>query len=200
MIARLLGKLRRDRRGATIVEFAIVAPVMLALIMGLGELAYQGYVQAILSGAIQKAGRDSTIQGNDAKTDDLDSKVMTMVRTVAKNASYTSSRKNYAQFEDAAGEYYFDDNRNGVYDRATECFIDVNNNQTYDADPGAAGQGGASDVTVYKLTLTYPRLFPVKVIGWSATATISASTILKNQPYASQTSLQRTKICPPPAS
>ena len=33
MIACLLARLRRDRRGATIIEFAIVAPVMMLLMM-----------------------------------------------------------------------------------------------------------------------------------------------------------------------
>ena len=198
MIGRLLRRLRRDQRAATIVEFAIVAPVMLTLIMGLGELAYQMYVQSILSGAIQKAGRDSTIQGNDIKTTDLDNKVMAMVRTAARKATYTSSRQNYAQFADVAGEYYWDTNNNGAYDKATECFIDVNNNATYDADPGASGQGGASDVTLYKLAVTYPRLFPLgKMLGWSANQVISASTILKNQPYATQTTTTAgTGTCP----
>ena len=54
-------RLRTDCRGATIIEFAIVAPVMMFLLMGLGDLLYQLYLQSILDGALQKAGRDSTI-------------------------------------------------------------------------------------------------------------------------------------------
>ena len=66
-LASLFG-IRRDRRGVTVVEFALVAPVMLLMIMGLGELAYEGYVESVLTGAVQKAGRDSTIQGAAART------------------------------------------------------------------------------------------------------------------------------------
>ncbi len=55
--------LKRSERGATIVEFAIVAPVMLLLIMMMGELCYRHYVQAILTGSMAKAGRDSAIEG-----------------------------------------------------------------------------------------------------------------------------------------
>ena len=38
---RTLHRLARDRRGVTIIEFAIVLPVMLLMMMGLGDLLYQ---------------------------------------------------------------------------------------------------------------------------------------------------------------
>lgn len=193
----LLRLLRGDRRGATAIEFAIVAPVMCLLLMGLCDLAYQSYVQAILTGAIQKAGRDSTIQGASDRTDQLDTAVMTMVRKVAKNATFTSSRKSYAQFSDMTAEPFTDSNHNGVYDAASECFTDINGNGTWDADRGASGQGGANDVVLYSMTISYPRLFPMfGLIGWPSVVTTGASTVLKNQPYANQTTYSR-QICPP---
>ncbi|MBN8847181.1 MAG: pilus assembly protein, partial [Sphingomonas sp.] len=99
MIA-LLHRLRRDRRGATIVEFAIVAPVMLLLLMGLADVIYQGYVQSALTGAVQKAARDATIEGNGnvQNTDALDAKVQAMVRKIAPAATFSSTRKSYAYF------------------------------------------------------------------------------------------------------
>ena len=63
MSRRPLARLRRDRRGVTVVEFAFVLPVMLVLMMGMMELGYQAYVQSVITGAVQKAGRDSGIQG-----------------------------------------------------------------------------------------------------------------------------------------
>ena len=51
-------------------------------------------------------------------------------------------------------------------------------------------------MTLYTMTLTYPRLFPVAgLMGWSNSATISAQTLLKNQPYASQQTVTATTIC-----
>lgn len=194
-------RLRADVAGATVVEFAIVLPVMLLLIMGLSEFAYQSYVQAMLSGAMQKAGRDSTIQGSTAKTSAIDAAVLGVVRNVARDAAVDparSSRKSYAQFGQIAPEQFDDNNGNGTYDKASECFTDVNGNGTWDADPGQNGQGGANDVVLYKLTLTYPSLFPLaEIVGRSAMQSVSATTILKNQPYASQNSYTATRICPP---
>ncbi len=195
MIAASLRRLAVDRRGVTIVEFAIVIPVMLTLTMGLCEIAYQAYVQSVLTGSVQKAGRNSAIQA--ASPTAIDAAAMQQVWAVAKNATYTSSRKSYSSFLNVAPEPFVDTANTGVYDSTKDCFTDTNGNGTWDVDPGASGQGGANDVTVYSLTITYARLFPVfGLIGLSNTATLTGSTTLKNQPYAAQTAYTQTQICP----
>lgn len=186
-------RLAGDERGVTIVEFAIVSPVMCLMIMGLGELAYESYVQAVLDGAMDKAGRDSTIQS--ASTATIDSLVLDQVHSVASTASGTATRKSYSSFGKIAPEPFTDGNGNSIRDSG-ECFTDVNNNGTWDADPGKTGQGGASDATVYVMTLTFPRLFPLfSWLGWTSTRTITATTILKNQPYATQTNTSSATVC-----
>jgi Flp pilus assembly pilin Flp len=199
MTAASLRALRRDARGATIVEFAIVAPVMLLLILGLSELTYQAYVHAILSGAMQKAGRDSTIGGNEnaASGIALDEQVMSTVRRVSAHAQYVSSRKSYAQFGHVAPEPFQDNNSNNSYDLLSECFTDLNANNIWDSDPGRSGQGGASDVVVYKMNVTYNRLFPLASL-WAErnTETVSVTTILRNQPYKGQSVPTPTQVCP----
>jgi len=198
--------LRHDVRGVTAIEFAIVAPVMMILIMGLGELMYQEYVQVILNGSVQKAARDSAIQGGAQNTVAIDAKVIAMVGSIAKDlvpscasdpapATWCSTRKSYSQFGNIKAEYIYNDNGNGIAD-GKECFDDVNNNKSWDADPGATGQGGANDVTLYTMSVTYPRLFPVaRLVGMSAKQTLTSTTILKNQPYANQSVPTVTKIC-----
>ncbi|MGU3314312.1 TadE/TadG family type IV pilus assembly protein [Sphingomonas sp. M6A6_1c] len=196
---RRLRTLAANARGATIIEFAMVVPVMLLLIMGLGDIAYQAYLQAVLTGAVQKAGRDGTIQNNASANagTTLDQRVMSQVVGVARTATGTSSRKSFGQFGYIAAEPFQDNNNNGVYDAATECFTDVNGNGTRDLDPGIAGQGGANDVVVYTMTVQFSRLFPLaKMIGWPQRATISATTILKNQPYATQAGPTAQLVCP----
>jgi Flp pilus assembly protein TadG len=178
-----------------VVEFAIVAPVMMMLLMGLSDLAYQIYAQSILNGALQKAGRDATIQGAANNTAAIDTKVESMVQKIAANATFTVTRKNYDSFSVIKPEPFTDNNGNGIRNTG-ECYTDINGNSQWDADPGNAGQGGANDVTAYTMTVTYPRLFPVAgLFGWPSTQTISATTLLKNQPYASQTVVTPAQIC-----
>lgn len=190
-----LASLAPDTRGATVVEFAFVIPVMMVLLMGLGELTYRAYAQSILTGSLQKAARDSGIEGGAASTDAIDEKVKVMVRKIAPDATFVSTRKNYDTFTAVAPEPFTDTNGNGIRD-AGECFTDINGNKTWDADPGTSGQGGASEVTLYTMTVTYPRLFPVaKLLGWSGNGTLTATTLLKNQPYASQVTTTATTVC-----
>lgn len=191
LIRRVVG----DRRGATVIEFAIVAPVMMLLMMGLGDVLYQVYAKSILNGAVQKAARDSSLESGPNQIATLDGKVIAMVRNIAPSATYQSTRKSYTSFTNVAPEPFTDTNGNGTR-QAGECYTDINGNNQWDADPGANGQGGANDVTLYTMTVTYPRLFPVAgLFGWPSTATISAQTLLKNQPYATQTVPTPATIC-----
>ena len=184
-----------DRRAAAIVEFAIIIPVMMVMMMGMGDMLYQLYAKALLNGSIQKSGRDSSIQGGASQATTLDNRVRTAVTQVAKNATFTVTRLNYDNFSVIGPEKFDDANANGVRD-PRECFTDVNRNGLWDPDPGVAGQGGANDVTAYEITVTYPRLFPVaRLLGWGANATITAQTVLKNQPYENQTVLTPQAVC-----
>lgn len=198
-MTRLLRRLRRDARGVTMIEFALVAPVMLMVIMGLCEIAYQSYVQTVLTGAMQRAGRDSTIQGNEttASNKAIDEIVIKRVGSSAKILTWKATRKNYAQFGHISPETFKDNNKNNKYDAATECFMDVNGNKQWDADPGAIGQGGANDVVFYQMDVTYARLLPVaKLIGLSQTVPITAATVLKNQPWQGQNAFTPKEECP----
>jgi len=53
---------------------------------------------------------------------------------------------------------------------------------------GKSGQGGASDVVLDTMTVSYPRMFPLYgLLRWSRNVSISGSTVLRNQPYGVQT-------------
>jgi len=187
-------RLAKDRRGATLIEFALVCPVMLLIMMGLGDLLYQAYAQSILNGSIQKAARDSALEGGASNAATIDGQVITLMTPLIKNltnncapsgstGTWCSTRKSYDTFSD------------GVRDPG-ECYTDVNGNGAWDTDPGLNGQGGASAVTVYTMTITYPRLFPVAgLMKLSPMQTIAATTLLKNQPYAGQTVSANATIC-----
>ncbi|MCU6452711.1 pilus assembly protein [Sphingomonas sp. A2-49] len=203
---RALRRLRRDRRGVTIVEFALVIPVMSLMMMGLGDLLYQMYAKELLTGALQKAARDSAIQGGSDQAATIDGKVLAMVSNIMRQptpscvaspaaGTYCTSRLSYATFA-AVGPERFDDNNGNNQRDPGECYTDVNGNGQWDAEPGNVGQGGANDVTLYSMTITYARLFPVaRLLGASPNQTIAVQTLLKNQPYATQAAPTATRLC-----
>ena len=62
MMPRLFTEIFRDETGATIVEFALISPVLVLTLMGLFDLSYNFYAETMIEGAIQKAARDSTLE------------------------------------------------------------------------------------------------------------------------------------------
>lgn len=185
--------LHTDRRGATLLEFGLVAPVMCMVLMATFDVAQTLYTRAILQGAVQKAARDSTLETTDPTQAQAQAKVDAAVRTQAmlmnRSAAITISRRFYRSFTAAAAaqaENFTDTNHNGRCD-AGEPYDDANGNNVWDSDGGNAGQGGARDATLYTVSMTYPRILPVgRLLGLPATVTVTAKTILRNQPYADQ--------------
>lgn len=180
-------RLRRDERGVTIIEFAIVAPIAMLTIVGLGDIGYQLYATATLAGEVQKAARDSTLEGSDDQLALVDAKVKTAVKRIAKEGTFEITRLSYTTFSDVGrAERYSDANENNQYDSG-ECFEDEDGDGAWDSDVGQDGIGGPDDVVLYNVKVTYPRIFPMaSLLGWSQTQEIQATTTLKNQPYGTQ--------------
>ncbi|HEY0621868.1 TadE/TadG family type IV pilus assembly protein [Sphingomonas sp.] len=199
-------RLPRDERGTTIVEFAIVAPVLGLLLLGAFDVAHTLYMRAALQGVVQKAARDLTLESglNATKQNELDDKVRDQVRTLANNATVTFTRQWYRSYEHAAAskfEPWTDTNNNGTCDGpqgATpgEPYEDTNGNGRWDATGGNLSQGGAKDAVLYTASVSYPRFFPIyNMIGGSRTTTVKASTVLRNQPYGDQ-GVPTVRNCP----
>jgi Flp pilus assembly protein TadG len=175
----------RDASGATAVEFALVAPVLLTVLFGLFDLGHHMYTAQMLQGAIQKAARDSTIEGAAGNSAQLDANVTKAVRAISPGATLTFNRKSYATFKSVARPEEFDDlNNSGTCDNG-EAFEDANKNGTWDQDIGKAGFGSARDAVLYTVTVSYNRLFPIAAFipGQTKTFTMSATNVLRNQPY-----------------
>lgn len=177
--------LGQDQRGTSAVEFALLAPTLLIALLGLMDLGYNMYTASVLEGSIQKAARDSTLQDASAQVAAIDERVRKAVQDIAPHAVMPPPRRTaYTTFSSAGKpEDYTDSNGNSRCD-AGEPFEDANENGRWDRDQGRAGLGGARDVVLYEVTITYPRPFPVaKLIGMGDTFTMTARTVLGNQPW-----------------
>lgn len=191
-----LARLRDAREGVTVVEFALITPVLIMSMMGLFDLGYNVYTAVLLDGAIQQVARNSTIEGASGKTGTLDAEVSDMVHTIAAGATLIFKRTSYASFSDVGKpEDYTDVNGNGSCD-AGEPFEDANGNGTWDADQGTAGSGGARDAVLYEVQVTYVRPFPVtQFLGMSPNFTMTSRTVLRNQPYNQSTKSVKIGNC-----
>lgn len=196
--------LRRDARGVTAVEFGIIAPVMCLLLAGAFDMAHSLYMTAVLQGIVQKTARDGSMEAGTAASQQalLDTRVQSQAKALSNNSTVVINRRFYRTFSAAAAaqaERWSDTDGDGTCDNG-EPYTDANNNNIWDADGGDAGEGGAKDRVVYTVTVTYPRMLPIYgfIPSIGNTQTITAKTVLQNQPYADQgsyTSTSTTRSC-----
>jgi Flp pilus assembly protein TadG len=197
-------RLRRADEGSTMIEFAMIGPIFFIFIFGIFDLGYAAYNHAILEGAVQSAGRNAGLQSSPTAQAALDATVAARIADVNKVAVLSFDRKNYENF-DIVGtpEDFVDANGNAKYD-STECFTDVNGNNKWDADSGATGLGGADDVVVYTVTEKFDSMFPLwsllnmqnKNNYFQKERQLTATTILRNQPFGSQAARPAKSVCP----
>jgi Flp pilus assembly protein TadG len=184
---RPLAGLAHDTRGVTAVEFAIIAPALLIILLGTFDIGYNLYAASVLEGATQKAARDSTIEGAETKGVAIDDAVTAAVHRVVPSAAVTFSRSAYRDYSDIhKPEDYTDVDKDGACDNG-EPFEDVNANGVWDTDRGSDTMGGARDAVLYTVTVSYRRIFPLMhLLGLPEVVTAQSETVLRNQPYGTQ--------------
>jgi TadE-like protein len=189
-----------DQRGLAAVEFALIAPVLFTLLLGAFDVGYALYARAVLFGAVQQAARDSGLRANAANSAAVDQAVMDNIAKMLSVGKCTSEaematvnveainkicfvRRSYANFSDVNEmEDFTDSDGDNVCDLG-EPFEDSNASGSWN-EKGESGQGGARATVLYTVTFKFKRIFPVyKLIGGSPHITLSAATVLRNQPY-----------------
>ncbi|MBT2133668.1 pilus assembly protein [Croceibacterium sp. LX-88] len=183
-------------------EFAIVAPIFLMLLMAIFDLGFLVYAKAVLQGAVEEGARTASLENTE--WDKIKQRVNDQVESVipvgdaSTDITFTFNPNYYANYNDIElPEDFTDTNKNKKWD-TDECYVDRNNNQTYDTDVGLAGRGGAQDVLSISAQVTYVRIFPLwALLGEKQEHTIEASTYLRNQPFSAQAARVGVQICPP---
>jgi len=193
---RLLRSLAGDTRAATVVEFALIAPALLMSLLGLFEFSHNIYTRTMLEGAIQKAARDSSIEGIAGRAATIDANVERAVKLVAPSAVVSFARKAYTNYSDVGRPEEFTDSNSDGNCNSNEPFVDVNGNGTWDQDRGRAGAGSARDAVLYEVTVSYTSYFPIgQFIGLDPHNTSKTRTVLRNQPYTTQTTATALGQC-----
>ena len=191
-----LRRLPADERGATSVEFAMVALPRSVLIMGGLDLGHQSYIRSTMQGALNDAARRAAVQdpqftASGATTEERVSNTsLAQLDHIAPGATVDVSQSNFYDFSGIGNpeKLMTDVNGNGAYDAADgDCFSDLDEDGAYDLDAGRSGIGGANDVVFYTADITMPRLLPVAgLIGFSPNYDMSVSAAIRNQPFGTQ--------------
>ena len=194
-----LRQLRDDRSGVTLVEFAFVGPVLILMVIGLFDIAHTQYTSSVLHGALQKAGRDLTLENANSQEANIDQRVAEQVRSLMPaSATVVFEKVSHFDFADIGEPEEFTDQNDDDICNNNEPYVDNNDNGQWDADRGKDGIGGARDAVLYTARVSYPRLFPLYgMIGLNQEVTLEASTVLRNQPFDEQNDrITTTRNCP----
>lgn len=183
----LARRLRDDERGAYVVELALVLPLMVVVMFVVFDFGYRMYLGSVVEGTLHRAARRGTIGAQ--TTAQIDAYINDQLKAFSKRATVRIEKQNYYQFSGVGKpeKITSDTAPIGTYNIG-DCFEDLNGNGSYDSSLGRTGLGGSDDIVYYKVIVDFPRIVPLyKFLGFAATETVTANTILRNQPYASQT-------------
>ena len=187
MISKLLTYARRlkQEKGASTIEFALVATVFLTFVMGIIEFSIVLFTGALLEQAVLEVSRFG-ITGADEEGKSREELIIEIVQEKTlgfiKIEDVEIETKIYPTFDDVGKpEPFTDTNENGAYDPG-EPFEDVNNSGTWEPDMGSAGLGESDDIVLYNLTYTAGSLsgFLDPLIG---DITHSSTVAVKNEPF-----------------
>jgi hypothetical protein len=179
-------RLRGENGGATVVEFAFVFPVFLLAVLGAIETAMVIFISSSIEAAVLEASRygitGGTVPGVAREVRVLDI-VEDKTYGLVDMDQVEIDTLVYESFDDVGQPEPFEDgNGNFVYDTG-EPFTDVNGNGQWDADMGAAGLGGPSDVVVYRVTYDWGIMTPMMRNIMGESVRHISSVAVRNEPY-----------------
>lgn len=183
----LLRRLRRNERGATAVEFGLIAPAFFVVAWGTVELGLLLLATSLLEGSVREAARAGltgyTPNGVD-RTQYIRNIVQNYTVGLIDMDKLQISTLVYTSFSNVGQpEPFTDTNGDGAHG-AGEAFVDVNGNGQWDADMGVAGLGGPGDIVLYTLTYDWDFMagFAESIFG-IPTVRLKASVAIRNEPF-----------------
>jgi Flp pilus assembly pilin Flp len=187
-----------NSRGAALVEFALVAPLFILILLIVFQIGMIGWAKSTLETAIRDAARFA-ITGAKGTGATREASLIAGIEermsvfTPDPSTPITVISKVYPTFEDIGQpeKIVSDVNGNGVCDTGDQ-YIDYNENSTYDADMAKTGYGGPNDVVLYKVTYPLQALLPLNQdqFNMGSVFTLSAEAAVQNEPFGS--------LIPPP--
>lgn len=176
-----------NQTGSTSIEFCLIAPMMVLLIVGILEISMVLTVQVLMEGAVRNAARygitglgQTEILRQQRIRDIIEETTVGLVDVETMRLTTMS----YENFESIGQSEPFTDNAppNGRYDDG-EAFEDSNNNGIWDEEAGTPGLGGPEDIVLYEIEYALPALTglldPFIGEAWDLRASIA----VRNEPY-----------------
>jgi Flp pilus assembly protein TadG len=178
----------RAHDGVTAVEFAVIAPVIVLLLMGIVEFALIMLTYNVMESATSvsaRLGATGFTASGTSRAQTILAAINNRAGALINTSQLAVTAKYYTLYDQINDpEPYTDSNHNSTHDSG-EPYTDVNGNGSWDADMGTAGYGGAGDIVVYTVTYPWQIVTPLMsgLIGTNGTFTITTHAVTKNEPF-----------------
>jgi Flp pilus assembly protein TadG len=144
-------------KGVTAIEFALLSPVLFLLVMGIVEFAVVMFVSVVLEGATDvtaRLGSTGYVPTGVSQSQEIINNVDTVTSGLLDPNKIIITTTSYSNFNNIG--------QNGQ---------------------GTPGLGGPGDVVVYTVSYPWPIMTPIVSAVIGTTINLSASTVVRNEPY-----------------
>ncbi len=186
----IIHHVENDRSGLAAIEFAMIFPVFLIMILAAFQLSYIGWAQNRLESAMRQGARvgiTGRTTGSRTRQETIENAVEFLMQSVSKvvDAPIVYTSKSYPTFStlNQPGEPFDDVNNNNICDNGETYY-------SYDGIPGRAttdigtsGTGSAGDVVRYEITYPLNLFVPLanRFFGTNNRLDLTARTVVRNE-------------------
>jgi len=177
----------RNGDGVSVIEFAIIAPVLFLFLIGFIEFAMIAFTNSVLEGATSIGSRigRTGYNGGMAREDYIRNEIQRLSGGYLDISRLEINILAYDTFDHVGDEEdYVDANGNGMRDPG-ESYTDTNGNGQWDADRGIAGPGDRNAVVLYKVSYPWEIFTPVmsSIIGDQGIINLTAIATVRNERF-----------------
>lgn len=181
----------RGNRGVTAMEFAIVLPFMVILILGTIEVGLDLWVDASVESAAQRASRlgiTTVIPAGQTREQAVQAIVNNVLSTwQSLGPVETTTIKSYSSYIAVGQPEPYTDLKNVGHYVLGDPYTDVNKNGVWDADQGTDGAGGYNDIVQYTITFKIKSFTGLPEMMGIDTLVFSRTFIVQNETVQSAT-------------
>ena len=148
-----------SERGSTALEFALVTPLVLVLIVGIIDIAVAMMTDAFLERSVRQASRlgiTTTIPAGMTRDEAIRKVIQDGVGGWAGSNPLHIETRVYASFANIGQPEPCGDNSYAETGTCTGPYTDINGNGRWDADMGLASAGGRGDIVTYRVWFERP--------------------------------------------
>ncbi len=181
--------LTKNNEGATVVEFAFVAPVFFLIVFGIIEfslIAFVGTVMESATNSSSRLGKTGYVAGGTTRQQQIIDMINTKTAGLLDSNKISITTKVYSDFSKVGQpEPCISPPTPPCSGVAGVNYVDTNGNGQWDSDMGAVGLGNAGDIVVYSVSYPWTILTPFIGALIGNPYTITTRSVVRNEPYNS---------------